>query len=60
MDIYVDSLEEWDDVIGGRTRDRENNTEYADPSFWLKEFAIMAELQPRIQKAMKLTYANVY
>ena len=22
VDIYVDSLEEWDDVIGGRTRDR--------------------------------------
>jgi hypothetical protein len=22
VDIFVDSLEEWDDVIGGRTRDR--------------------------------------
>lgn len=22
VDIYIDSLEEWDDVIGGRTRNR--------------------------------------
>ncbi len=60
VDIYVDSLEEWDDVIGGRTRDRENTSEYADPSFWLKEFPIMADLVPRIQRAMKQSYEQVY
>lgn len=26
VDIYVEALEEWDDVIGGRTRDRENSS----------------------------------
>jgi hypothetical protein len=32
VDIFVDSLEEWDDVIGGRNRDRENTSDYIDPS----------------------------
>lgn len=36
LDIYIDSLEEWDDVVGGRTRDRENVSEFIDPLFWLK------------------------
>ncbi len=36
LDIYIDSLEEWDDVVGGRSRDRENTSEYIDPSLWLK------------------------
>ena len=22
LDIYIDSLEEWDDIVGGRVRDR--------------------------------------
>ena len=35
LDIYIDSLEEWDDVVGGRSRDRENTSEYIDPSLWL-------------------------
>lgn len=60
VDIFVDSLEEWDDVIGGRNRDRENMSEYIDPSFWLKEFPIMTELVPRIKLAMKESYEQVY
>jgi hypothetical protein len=60
VDIFVDSLEEWDDVIGGRNRDRENMSEYIDPSLWLKEFPIMTELVPRIKLAMKESYEQVY
>lgn len=47
-------------MIGGRNRDRENVSEYIDPSFWLKEFPIMTELVPRIRLAMKESYEQVY
>ena len=60
VDIFVDELEEWDDVIGGRNRDRENMSEFIDPSFWLKEFVIYNELVPRVQVAMNETYSQVY
>lgn len=37
MEAYVNALEEWDDVIGGRNRNNENVEEYLNPMYWLKE-----------------------
>ena len=45
--------------MGGRVRDRENTSEYVDPSFWLKECSIMSEFIYRIQDAMKKSYSHI-
>ena len=60
VDIFVDELEEWDDVIGGRNRDRENMSEFIDPLFWLREYKIYNQLVDRIKFAMRNTYSQVY
>ena len=60
LDLYVEGLEEWDDVVGGRVKDRENMSEFIDPSFWLKEFSVMLNLGARIQHFMKEGYQYVY
>ena len=53
LDPYIDSLEEWDDVVGGRIRDRENTSDNIDTAFWLKEFPIASSLVYRIQSSMR-------
>lgn len=47
-------------MIGGRNRDRENMSDYIDPSNWLREFPVITELVPRIKLAMKESYEQVY
>lgn len=60
VDIFVDSLEEWDDVIGGRNRDRENVSDFIDPTFWLKEVINTNEVFKRISEMMRVSYDQVY